>query len=90
MPGARFVARPQAVAERFDDVIGRDADVGRPLLQHLHNGLQHPCQRTERSVLSLVEAPQPVEVPEKLVSPVDEMHDHPALLPVGEFLPGTG
>ena len=42
---AGLVARPEVVAERLDDVIGRDADVRRALLQHLQHRVQHADAR---------------------------------------------
>src|SRR5213076_1267174 len=38
---ARLVIGPDAIAKRLDDVIGRDADVSRSLLDHLQQSLQH-------------------------------------------------
>ena len=38
---AGLVAGPQLVAERLDDVIGRDADVRAAALDHLQHGVQH-------------------------------------------------
>src|SRR5205085_12585705 len=72
---ARLIARPEIVAERFDDVIGGDAEVRRALLDHLQHGVQHPGHRAERRVL-LPEPAQAVEMAEELVGPVDEMYDH--------------
>jgi hypothetical protein len=61
---AGLVAGPDAVSKRLDDVIGRDTDVSRLLLEHLQQGLQHADHGTERPVLALVKTTQPVEVPE--------------------------
>jgi glycogen operon protein len=57
-------------------VIGCDADVSRSALYHLEHGLQHACHGAERTILALVEAAQPVEMPEQLVRAVDQMNDH--------------
>ena len=74
-PFAGLVACPQAVAERLDDMVGRHPEVRFAPLDHLQHGLQHADHRAERTVLSLVEAAQAVEVTEQLVRAVDEM-DH--------------
>ena len=73
---AGFVAGPQLVAKRFDDVIGRDADVRGAFLDHLQHRMQHAIDRAQRPVLALVEAAQAVEMTEQLVGAVDEMNDH--------------
>ena len=75
-PLAGLVAQPKIVAERLDHVIRRDPDVSRPLLEHLQHGLQHADDRAVRTVLSLVEATQPVEVAKQLVGAVYDMNDH--------------
>ena len=73
---AGLVAGPQAVAERLDDVVGRDADVRLAALDHLQHRLQHADHRAERPILALVESAQAVEVAEQLVRAVDQMnHD---------------
>src|SRR6185437_7262356 len=72
---ARLVPGPQPVAKRLDDVIGCDADVRRALLEHLQDRLQHADDAAERAV-GFGESPQAVEVPEELVSAVDQMDDH--------------
>ena len=74
--GRGLVAGPQVVAERLDDVIGRDADMRRALLDHLQHRLQHAAHGAERAVLALVEAAVAVEVAEQLVGAVDEVDDH--------------
>jgi hypothetical protein len=35
---ARLVTRPEVVAERFNDVIGREGDVRRTAFDHAQNG----------------------------------------------------
>jgi hypothetical protein len=57
-------------------VIGGDADMRSALLEHLQRGLQHADHRAERAVLPLVEATQPVEMPEQLVGAVYDVDDH--------------
>src|SRR5207247_7481615 len=76
---ARLVIRPDTIAKRLDDVIGRDPDVSRSLLDHLQQSLQHADHGAERPVLSFVEATQAVEVPEELVGAVYEVDDHASL-----------
>ena len=73
---AGLVAGPEPVAERFDDVVGRDADVRRSRLDHLQHGIQHADHGAEGPILALGEAAQAVEVAEQLVRAVDEMNDH--------------
>ena len=75
---ARLVARPEVVAERFDDVVRRDADVRRAAFQHLGDGVEHARDRAEGRVL-LLRPPDPVELAEELVGPVDEVDDHARL-----------
>ena len=64
------------VSERFDHVVGRNAHMRRAVFDHLQHALKHADHGAERTVLALVEAPQPVEVAEELVRAVDEMNDH--------------
>ena len=52
---AGLVAGPQIVAERLDDVVGRDADVRRARLDHLQHRVQHADHGAER----LASAPPP-------------------------------
>jgi hypothetical protein len=61
---AGLVAGPKTVAKRLDDVIGRNTDMTRSLLQHLEHGPQHAAHGAKRTVLALVEATQAVELPE--------------------------
>jgi hypothetical protein len=75
-----LVPRPQVVTERLDDVIRRHADVGRALLHHLQDRLQHPDDTTKRPVLALREPAQAVEVAEQLVGAVDDVDDHPRII----------
>ena len=46
---AGLVAGPEVVAKRLDDVIGRDADVRRALLDHLQHRLQHADHARRRA-----------------------------------------
>src|SRR5207245_9067980 len=47
-----LIARPPIVAERFDDVIGRYAEVRGSLFDHLQNGMQYPDDGAKRLVLA--------------------------------------
>src|SRR5437667_8780594 len=71
-----LVAGPELIAEGFDDVIGRHADVRGSPLDRLQHRSEHPGDGAERRVLALVEAAETVEVTEELVGAVDEMNDH--------------
>jgi hypothetical protein len=73
---AGLVPRPQVVAERLDDVVGRDADVRCAAFDSLQYGVEDAEHGAERFVLPLAEAAQTVEVTEQLVGAVDEMDDH--------------
>ena len=75
-PGAVLVVRPKSIAKRLNHVIGRDAEVGVAVLDHLQNGLQHADDRAVRAVLTFRKPAQAVEVTEELVSAIDEVHDH--------------
>src|SRR5688500_13232975 len=74
LPG--LVARPESVPEGFDDMIGRDSNVRRPRLDHLQNRVENSDRRRVRRVDSLVEPSLTVEMPEELVSSVDEVNYH--------------
>ncbi len=87
---AGLVAGPQVVAERLDDVIGRDADVrGAASRSSRSTVLSTPIDGAERLVLALAEAAQAVEVTEQLVGAVDEMDDHVDELAVHRALGAT-
>src|SRR5258705_2905436 len=64
------------VAERFDDVVGGDADMRRARLDDLQHRPQHADDGRGRGILSLRTAAGAVEVAEQLVGSVDEMDDH--------------
>jgi len=68
---AGLVARPEAIAERLDDVIGGDADVRGAALDHLQHRVQHAGHGAVGFVFALVEPPQAIEVTEQLVRAVD-------------------
>ena len=66
-PGAGLVAAPELVAERFDDVVGRDAQVSRVLLDHLQHGVEDARYRAIGAIGALGgKAPQAVEMTEQL------------------------
>src|SRR5438552_5198047 len=71
-----LVIGPQRVAKRLDDVIGRDAEVRAPLLDHLQYRVEHSDHGAEGRVLALRGAAAAVELAEQLVRAVDEMNDH--------------
>src|ERR1044072_311522 len=71
-----FVAGPERVAEGLDDVIGGDADVGSPLLDHLQDCVEHAGDGTERRIFLLFSVAHAVEEAEQLVRAVDEVDDH--------------
>ena len=75
--GARLVRRPHVVAERFDDVIGRDAEMGRAVLQHREHRLDDAAGRADLDAVAVeMSRPRRVVLAEDLIRPVDEMNDH--------------
>src|SRR5882724_6363148 len=72
---ARFVAGPEVVAKRFNDMIGGDAEVRRAVLDHLRDHVEHTGHGAERWI-SFLEAPDAVKVSKEFVGAVDEMDDH--------------
>jgi hypothetical protein len=72
----RLVARPEAVSERLDDVIGRHADVRGSLLDHLQHGTEHAGRGGKGPLLDPGDAAKTVEVPEQLVRAVHEVYEH--------------
>src|SRR5262249_529229 len=79
-PLGSLVPGPELVPERLDDVVGRDADVGRILLEHLEHGVQYPRNPAERRILALAIAARTVEVPEEPVGAVEQVDDHVGML----------
>ena len=63
-PFARLVAVPLRIAEGFDHVIGRNAQVRGSRLHHLEDRAQDAEHRSIRRILALREAAQPVEMAE--------------------------
>src|SRR5207247_2399543 len=83
----RLVLGPERVAEGLDDVVGRDPDVGGPLLDQLQYRMQHAADGAEGRVCALGEATPAVELAEQLVRSVHEMNDHRAAVGLtGGFL----
>src|SRR5712691_1083752 len=70
-----LVLRPEIIAKRFDDVISRDSDVRRSVLDHLCNRMENAGHGAERGV-GFLEAPDSVEVTKKLVCAVNQVNDH--------------
>ena len=79
MPCAGLVAGPETVPEGLDDVVGRHAEVRRPVLDHLQDGMQHADHGSEGRGPALVEAAQAVEVAEQLVGAIQQVNDHGAI-----------
>ena len=71
---ARLVALPEVVAEGLDDVVGRDADVRGAAFEHLRDRVEDAGDRPERGI-PFLRPPDPVELAEELVGPVDEVDD---------------
>jgi hypothetical protein len=84
---AGLVAGPQIVTKRLDHVIRGDAEMGGPALDHLEHGMQHTRHGPERFVVALVETSLPVEMPEQLIGPVDQMNDHSIQPPLCRIAP---
>ena len=74
--GAGLVVSPKPIAKRLDHVVGGDAEVSVPVLDHLEHGLQHADDGAVSAILAFVEPAQAVEVTEEFVSAVDEVNDH--------------
>ncbi len=71
--GGRLVAAPELVAERLDDMVGRDADVRRAFVDHAENRAQHAADGGHFATLGIFAEGQRVVVPEQLVSAVNQM-----------------
>ncbi len=72
---AGLVIGPQVVAERFDHVIGRDADMRGALLDHLQHGVQYAGDRPYGTIFAVGEAAKAVEMPVQLVRTVQQVDD---------------
>ena len=70
MPQVRFdaftslVARPQFVAKRFDNVIGRNRDVRGAAFDHAQNRSENTSDRGDLSSVRILRGRQSVVVPE--------------------------
>ncbi len=76
--GAGLVVRPKPIAKRLDYMVGGDADVRLPALDHLEDGLQHTYDSAVGAVFAFGEPAQAVEMTEEFVGSVDEIDDHPS------------
>src|SRR5689334_4744026 len=73
-PGAGLVAGPQVVAKRLDDVIGGDAEVASPALEHAEHRSQDADDRGDFLAVTALLVRHRVEMPEQLVGAVEEMN----------------
>ena len=71
-----LVARPEAIAKGLDDVIGRNAEVGGAVLDHLQHGVEHTDYGAAGAIRAVAEAAQTIEVTEQLVGAVNQVNDH--------------
>jgi hypothetical protein len=61
---ASLVAGPEAIAERFDDVIGGDTDMRRATVDHPENGADDAADRGDLPSVRVTSGRECVEVPE--------------------------
>ena len=76
-----LVARPQIVSKRLDHVVGGDADVGGPVLEHRHHGSEHPADGADLLSRGVPARGHGEEVTEQLVGTVERwasIGDRPA------------
>jgi hypothetical protein len=71
-----LVARPERVAKRFDDVIGRHAQVRRARLEHRDDGRDHAVDRPQLGTDVPAEGRRGEEIAKQLERPVDQVDDH--------------
>ena len=76
MPALVLVAGPQVVAERLDDVVGGDADVGGAVLEQLEHRAGDPAGRRHLPAVVGEVGRQGEVVAEQLVGAVDEVDVH--------------
>jgi hypothetical protein len=74
--GTCFVARPQLVPERLDHLVGGDAHVGRPLLEHHEQRAHDATHRGDLDALVVEVRRHREMVAEQLICPVHEMDLH--------------
>ena len=74
---ARLVVRPERVPERFDDVVGGHAEVGRAAFEHSQDGPDDAADRSELlRPLSVERGGRGQEVAEQLVGAIDQVDAH--------------
>jgi len=78
---ARFVAGPEIVAERLDDVVGRDAEVCGAALEHAEDRAQHADDGADFVAVRVGLPRHGIEVPEQLVRAVEEMNSQTLMCP---------
>ncbi len=77
---ARLVSRPQAVAERFDDVIGRHPDVRRPTPEQGPDRGEDAADGGDLAPLRIAPRRERIIVAKQLVRAVHDMNDHAVAL----------
>ena len=70
---AGLVAWPQFVAERLDDVIGRNGDVRGTALDHAQHRREHASNRGDLAAVRIARGRQRVVVAEQFVCAVDQI-----------------
>ena len=75
---ARLVPRPQLIAERLDDVVGRHADVAGAALDHAEHGAHDPPGCGHLTPAAVDVRRQGEEVAKQLVGAVYEIDVHPS------------
>jgi tetratricopeptide (TPR) repeat protein len=75
-PGRGLVGRPQAVAERLDDVVGGHPQVGHALLEQPQHRPEHAAGGRHLGPLGRAVRRDPVVVAEQLVGAVDQEDAH--------------
>src|SRR5207237_5140048 len=67
---ARFVSGPEVVAERLDDVIGRDAEVGCATLEHAQDRAQYPHDGRDLVAIAALLPPRRHAMADQLASDI--------------------
>src|SRR2546429_2894762 len=73
---AGFIARPEIIAKRFNDVVGGHTDVRRASLEHPEHRAEHADDRGDFVAISVELFRHRVEMPEQLVGAVQEVDFH--------------